>query len=313
MELKNPQVEKERDMSLQEIVVGIDGSPASDAALRWAASEAACRGKRLRVLHAYDWRHAGARFVAGPPVQAAAEALAQGIVDSGITEVRSLTPQVEVVGGPALGQTGHVLIRASSDAALMVVGSRGRGGFASLLLGSVSHQVASHSHCPVVVVRGRPEPGGPVVVGVDGSPAGDRALGIAFEYARAHQCGLLGVRVVASVASAWGTGVPVYSGEADERMAAERIILADALAPWRDKFPDVEVEAVAADGHTAEVLTGLSATARLLIVGTRGHGGFSGLLLGSVSQQLLHHAQCPVMIAHSPEAEVAELAPQVAS
>jgi nucleotide-binding universal stress UspA family protein len=293
----NPRCEKEAAMSSQEIIVGIDGSSSSDAALRWAAAEAVCRGSVLRVLHAYEWRHAGARFVAGPPVQKAAEDLACGIVDSGLAEVRSLAPAVEVVGGAALGQAGPALVSASDNAAMVVLGSRGHGGFASLLLGSVGHQVAQHSHCPVVVVRGRPDPAGPVVVGVDGSPAADRALGLAFEHAKAHLCGLVAVRVVADAASTWATGSPGYSGEAEERLAAERAILADAVAPWREKFPEVEMEVVAADGHAAEVLAGLSATARLLVVGTRGHGGFAGLLLGSVSQQVLHHSECPVLVA----------------
>lgn len=93
-----------------------------------------------------------------------------------------------------------------------------------------------------------------------------------------------------------------YAEDREERRTAEHNILLDGIAQWKDKYSDVPVEAVVVDGHPAKVLAGASATAQLVVVGTRGHGGFAGLLLGSVGLQLLHHADCPVLIARASEA-----------
>ncbi|HEX6872065.1 MAG TPA: universal stress protein, partial [Micromonosporaceae bacterium] len=291
---------EEDDVNPPEIVVGVDGSPASRAAVTWAAVRAARQHMPLLVAHVYDWRKPGARMAVGGAYAAAAREHAEATVTAAIADAKAAAPKVQVRGEAILGHPGPALIGLSAEAGLMVVGSRGHGGFASLLLGSVSQQVATHSIAPVVVVRGRPDASaGPIVVGVDGSPAASHALSLAFAEATAHDRGVVAIRAYTPAQPPWGAGIEPYVEDPEERHATELKVLIEDVAPWRDKHPDVHVECVAASGHTAEVLIGVSATASLVVVGTRGHGGFAGLLLGSVSQQLLHHAECPVLIAHA--------------
>jgi nucleotide-binding universal stress UspA family protein len=157
-------------------------------------------------------------------------------------------------------------------------------------MGSVSQQVATHARVPVVVVRGHAAPGGPVVVGVDGSPSTDAALGLAFDAAAARGTHVVAIRAYVPPSPA------VLPHSAVE--AAVREMLAGSLAGWQDKYPSVRLESHLVVGRAAKVLVGASHTAQLVVVGSRGHGGFTGLLLGSVGQQLMHHAECPVLIAH---------------
>jgi nucleotide-binding universal stress UspA family protein len=196
-----------------------------------------------------------------------------------------------------LGSAGHILTAASDNDALIVVGNRGRGGFSSLLLGSVSQQVATHAAGPVVVVRGRADASGPVVVGVDGSAAGDHALGVAFEEATVRGVRVLAVRAFTPTSVAWEPGLSPIPEDVDQRRQIEREDVVATVEAWKHKFPDIDVKCVAIEGSPTGVLTGLSNSAQLVVVGARGHGGFAGLLLGSVGLQLLHHAKCPVMIA----------------
>jgi nucleotide-binding universal stress UspA family protein len=284
-------------MKSPEVIVGVDGSPASDAALRWAAAEAARLDSELVVLHVFDWRLYGAASPIGAPFVTGVRELAEAIVHSAVSQARSLAPAASVRGEALLGTAGHILTAASENNALIVVGNRGRGGFSSLLLGSVSQQVATHATGPVVVVRGRADPSGPVVVGVDGSLAGDHALGVAFDEATVRGVGVRAVRAFTPTSLAWDPGLPPTPEDVEQRRQMEREDVVAAVEPWKHKFPGVDVKCVAVEGRPAEVLTGLSHSAQLVVVGTRGHGGFAGLLLGSVGLQLLHHAHCPVMIA----------------
>lgn len=310
-------------MNPPETLVGIDGSPASRAALQWAVAHATRHSGRIAVVHAYDWRHLGSRMALAGEFAAAAREQAQAVLDAALAEVREAAPQLTVRGEAVSGHAGPVLVAASARADLVVVGSRGHGGFASLLLGSVSQQVATHAAAPVVVVRGRPDiKGGPVVAGADGSASAHHALGVAFEQALARGCGLVALRAYPPESLPWGHAMPPIMVEnREERRAIEQNALLDDVAPWRDKYPGVPVECVVVEGHPAEVLNGVSSTAQLLVVGMRGHGGFAGLLLGSVGLQLLHHADCPVLVARvsgmeaaeatSAEAETARVAPAI--
>ena len=292
-------------MRLARIVVGVDGSEQGRPALRWAAEEAAQRAVELQVLHAYEWRVAGALTPVGGAHADNARARTEAVVESAIREARGYAADLNVRGEALLGPAVSGLVRASAADSLVVLGHRGWGGFASLLLGSVSQQVATHAHGPVVVVRGRTQiDSGPVVVGVDGSIGADLALGVAFDEAAARETELVAVRAFTlAQPSAWGPDGPPFIEDFEERRADEQRLLAEELAPWQEKYPGVSLRTRAIVGHPAEVLAEVSASARLLVVGTRGHGGFAGLLLGSVGLQMLHHATCPVLIARPPSGD----------
>ncbi|WP_433223930.1 universal stress protein [Dactylosporangium sp. CS-047395] len=179
----------------------------------------------------------------------------------------------------------------NNGAKMIVVGNRGAGGIANLLLGFVSQQVATHARVPADVIRGRTVTGGgPVIVGVDSSAAADAALTLAFEEATARGADVVAIRAYVPPPPAV---VPVKAVEADERAALEA-----SLAGWQDKYPSVRLEGLLAVGGPAKVLVSVSRSAQLVVVGSRGHGSFAGLLLGSVGQKLMHHAECPVLIAH---------------
>jgi nucleotide-binding universal stress UspA family protein len=209
-------------------------------------------------------------------------------------------PSGEVVEGGAA----KVLIGESGHAALLVVGNRGAGGFAGLVLGSVAVQVAAHATCPVLVVRGAARAGDPVVVGVDGSPTSTDAIRFAADEAAWRQVPLLAVHSwTAPVSTGPGDMLPlVYDVKRVE--AEEQRVLAESVAGLAGTHPDVRLEQRLVPGGAAGVLTELSGQAQLMVVGSRGHGGFTGLLLGSVSRALIYHADCPVAVVRpGPEPE----------
>jgi nucleotide-binding universal stress UspA family protein len=285
-------------MIIRNIIVGVDGSGESDAALRWAASEAQRHGAKLTVLHAYE----PGEFAIHTPLEDAhhrdIDRIATAIVDSCVTEVHSLAPAVRVWGETTHGGAAHCLIRVSDPGTMVVVGNRGRGGFAGLLLGSVSQHVAAHASGPVVVVRkGDDRPDGPVVVGVDEVNDSEHTLSVAFEEAVLRRARLQVLHTYVLAIRTWGLDLPPEVEDEDVRRTAESDRLAAIVAPWREKFPAVPVELVTVEGQASARLVDGSATAQLVIVGSRGHGGFAGLLLGSVGLHLLHHADCPVLIA----------------
>ncbi|TDB94011.1 universal stress protein [Actinomadura sp. 7K534] len=276
------------------VVVGYDGSPASEAAVRWAAAEARLRGVPLTVAHAWDLY--GAASPMAVPIGDLVAA-AEKVVAEGADHAREETGEVRAVIGR--GGATSVLMEAAGGAELIVVGTRGRGGFAGLVLGSTAVELASHASVPVVVVRerhaeGRPD--GPVVVGVDGSAASLEAIALAFT-----EADLRGAELVA--VAAWPAEVeigpaPLLDTGSLREFAAER--LDRLVAPLRDKYPGVRVRTEVVTGRPREVLLDAAADARLVVVGSRGRGGFRGLLLGSVSHALLHHADAPVAVAHAP-------------
>lgn len=286
-------------MNAPELVVGIDGSPHSERALTWAAHEAARRGAAVLVIHAYDYPVAAATPIAASTM-ADIRAQAEELVAAAVANVRASAPGVPVRGEATFGSAAHALVTASAGGATVVVGNRGRGGFASLLLGSVSQQVALHAHGPVVVVRGRPDAAeGPVLIGVDGSRESQQALALGFEAAAARGTDVLAVRAYTPATSALAMGLPGYLEDPQERREAERAALGADVAPWAEKYPHIRVRRAALVGHPADLLTRQSSTASLVVVGNRGRGGVSGLLLGSVGLHLLHHADCPVLIARA--------------
>ena len=198
-------------------------------------------------------------------------------------------------------QPAAVLIAASRDAGLVVVGHRGLGGFTGLLVGSVGVQAAAHAACPVIVVRDSdPDEAGPaageVVVGVDGSELSGLAVDFAFCHAALHRLGVVAVHAYAFPAFVTSSDASSAAYDVDDLREDHARLLAEALAGYRDNYPDVPVRQKVAYGRPAAVLVAESAGAALTVVGSRGRGGFAGLLLGSTSQSVLHHATGPVAI-----------------
>jgi nucleotide-binding universal stress UspA family protein len=283
------------------IVVGYDGSAHAADALTWAAAEAARAHLPLQVVHVQ--RTIVDRFVVSDRPQDLEPRAGDEVLADAVERVYAVDPDVEVTTQLTEHESvAAVLTEASARARLLVVGSRGRGGFAGVVLGSVSLTVATHAHCPVVVVRRHAEAAAPparrpVVVAVDGSPTSARAVDFAFD-----QASRLGAPLVA--VHAWelpammGPVPPWMPEEVEELRMAEKALLSESLAGHAERYPDVEVHAVVRRGAPAQVVLAAAADADLVVVGWRGRGGFRGLLLGSVSQTVLHHAVCPVVVVH---------------
>lgn len=285
-------------MRNDEILVGTDGSAASHAAVRWAAREAQHRDLPLRIAHVFDWQWYAARFGPGDLYLEEARKIAQAVVLEAEEQAHAVAPAVRSRTDTHIGKPAAGLVELAQDAALTVVGNRGHGGFASLLLGSVSQRLATHAPGPVVVVRGRSEvEQGPVVAGVDDSPAADHVLATAFEAAAQRDAALVVIRAFLPVVPLWADAVPPTEIQTPEDDAAEHERLEGLLKPWRQRYPQIAVEALVSHGSAAAVLTGVSHSARLVVVGSRGHGTIAGVLLGSTGSQLSHHADCPVLIA----------------
>jgi nucleotide-binding universal stress UspA family protein len=279
------------------VLVGADGSPESLAAVELAAREATLRHRPLHVVHASVWPLMNVPLDAPPGVPGGGlRRQAELIVEEATTRARTAAPALDVSGEVVTGFAAAVLLGRAASASLVVVGDRGLGGFSGLLVGSVAIQLASHAACPVLVVRGIPDVAGPVVVGVDGSPASDPAVGFAFEATSLRRAPLTALH-------AWKH--PVSTGPGDmlplvydpvEVEADEERLLAEALAGWCDKYPDVVVRRQLVRGGPRSALIDASREAQMIVVGARGRGELTGLLLGSVSQAVLHHAACPVVI-----------------
>jgi nucleotide-binding universal stress UspA family protein len=223
----------------------------------------------------------------------------RSIVDAAAAHARTVSPGLDVSSSTVRAQAASALIAASRHADTVVVGAHGTGALAEVLLGSTSLQLAAYASCPVVVVR-EPPTGqvGPrrVVVGVDGSDLSTEATGYAFEQASARGRGL-------TVLHAWNANV-YTSGVAlsalmepwGELVAEQELITTEAIARWAEKFPNVHVRTHVMQGRPADVLVDASEGAELVVVCSRGRGGFRGLLLGSVSRNVLHRAHCPVAV-----------------
>lgn len=270
------------------ILVGIDGSTSSDHAVGWAADEAARFGKELHILHVLETPTKTA------PGNTAGDT--ESLVDSWNPVLRA-GPDMALRRHPDLKvetmlihdrSVANGLRHYADEATEVVIGHRGRGGFAELLLGSTGLHLAGHFPSPVVVVRGRADQtAGEVVVGLDLIEDPAPALGHAFAAAGARSARLRGLH-------AWQPPASTVESGVDLQIAANtyRSDLAAALAPWRERHPDIKVIEDVVIGHPVEMLAMASANADLVVIGSRGRS----FPLGSVSHGTIHHAHCPVTV-----------------
>ncbi|GAA0922471.1 universal stress protein [Pseudonocardia zijingensis] len=276
------------------IVVGVDGSPEALEAVRWAAAEAVRRGASLHLITSVEWLDRPAIGLPAPEHSVADKLfeLAGKDLDDAASAAKEIAPEVRVNRQTVVGFPVPVLTAESRHAGLLVVGGSGRGRFSSLLAGSVAVGVATHAACPVVVVRGEDHgDSAPVVLGVDGGRSGEATVAFAFEAAAARRVPVIAVHT-------WGfppgdaRTAPIWGEISDD---AERE-LAESLAGWTEKFPDVAVRRIVSHSVAAHRLVELSQEAQLVVVGSRGHGQLVGLVLGSVSNAVVHRAACPVAV-----------------
>ncbi|WP_030914262.1 universal stress protein [Streptosporangium amethystogenes] len=280
------------------ILVGVDGSQAALEAVSWAVREAGLRDTGLRVVHVMvAWPLEMTEDAPYADVGRWMRDGATSMVTDALNRAREEDSRVKVESSLLPGDPRGVLIKAAQDADLLVVGSHGRDGFSGMLLGSVALGVAGHAVCPVAVIRRMPaRSGGEVVVGVDGSVAGVSAIEFAFAEASLRGADLRAVHAWNQPVVGGGTFAPA---PAEETAEGERRLLAEALAGWSERYPDVRVTEQVEQGHPVDVLKNASAQADLLVVGSRGRGDLAGLLLGSVSHSLLQHAVCPLVVTPS--------------
>lgn len=272
------------------VVAGFDGSPSSAAALEAAAAEAVSLGVPLRVVHAYAWpivyaTLANVPYQPGewePPESVRAELAATA--ERLLKRHPGLTVSTHVLAGAA----GQVLVTASADASLLVIGGRGVGGLAGLLARAVAPHVASRAHCPVLVVRADQSTAsstGPIVVGVDGSEGSRTAFELACRWA---------IRRDAPVHAVHATG-----GNADGKAGQpDPHWLTEWISEARLRWPELSVIGRTVTGPAADVLVAESRSARLVFVGSRSRGELASLMLGSVGHDLIRRGRCPVVVGH---------------
>ncbi|MEP7034439.1 MAG: universal stress protein [Dermatophilaceae bacterium] len=282
------------------IVVGVDGSPTSDLALTWAVDEAARRGRPLHIIHAFSYGYPMTNFGLGYAINGL-RPLADQVRKDAVFHARRAAPDLAVTWGEPACRPAPALLEASEGADTVVLGARGMSAARGVFIGSVSVQVAAHARCPVVIVHDTPtqmDAIAPVVVGVDGSEVSGSAIAYAYEQASSRGVGLTVVHAWwldniedAAAAAIWAVNWQRFAKE-------EQALVAESLTGWQEKYPEVAVRRHSVRGLPVEALIRQSESASLVVVGTRGRGGFGGLLLGSVSQGVMHRAKCPVAIVH---------------
>lgn len=280
------------------ILVGIDGSESALIALDWAAEEAAANGWPLRLVNAYEEI---------PLVPVMVAKTARGLAEDLLREARERLgshgyADLDVSAVARHGTPRRVLLRESVGVRALVVGREGAGLFTELAVGSTSLACVTHARVPVVVV---PETWHPVkreqrviTVGVDGSPRCQAAVEYAFATASRWRAR---IAAVFAVRRAEPSPADFVTMESDGLASAERV-LAEQLAGWRAKFPDVDVTEVVVSGHPAAVIKqhAADAAADLVVIGGRGHGELTGMLLGSIARAVLHHVDRPIAVVHQP-------------
>ncbi|MEV0237508.1 universal stress protein [Nonomuraea sp. NPDC050786] len=267
------------------IVVGVDGSEASRAAIEWAAADARRRRLPLKVVHVCEqWP----RGIDG-------RKYCLGTLEAGADSARAVSGDVEVSTELLEGNVVEALIAQSASAESLVLGSRGLGGFAGLVLGSVGMAVAGHAAGPAVIVRAPAVAlHNQIVVGDDGSECAREAMAYAIEQARARHARLLVIYAwQAPIVSAYA---PDYGLLLEDAFREESRTAQERVSRWRQEHPDIEITDHQVAEHPVPALSKASTTADLVVVGSRGLGGFASAVLGSVSHGVLHRAACPVAV-----------------
>ena len=284
------------------VVIGYDHSRSSDRALDQAGREAAWRGATVTVVNAFHWVAATTPVAYIPMnVETSLETAAKEVAATGVDLLRRRYPDLTVESRVIAGPTADAIAEAARDAEVLVLGNRGRGGFAGLLLGSVSMRTLTLASCPTMIVRGTErDPADLVVLAVDIEEPADEVVDFAFAEAAARAAGL---RVVSACDVDWAE-VDNAPGPGDDLAQARTHIatelhakLADRLRPWQTAHPDVPLTIDLVDGAPSAVLTKATETADLIVVGGRRRGDTRpGMRLGPVANTLVHHADCPVVV-----------------
>lgn len=285
------------------VVVGYDATEHSDIALHWAVSYATAHRRPLLIVHAAGVPTVYESFTGPTENRKELRIAGRRTTDRALSLTQRQAPDLEVRVHMALGTPKDVLLDSLEGAHLLVVGSRGRGTLASLVLGSVSVGVAEHSPCPVAVIR-KQKPRkehspfyGHIVAGIDGSDVSIGALNMAFEIASADHKGLV-------VVHSWGAA-GVYRDMMSYQVRLEtaeehELQVAESIAGYAEKYPDVSIVQYQAEEDPARTLVMASESADLVVVGSRGRRDAAAVLLGSVSRYVVEHAQCPVIVVRRP-------------
>ena len=285
------------------VVVGVDGSPGSNGAVQWAARAAELRNVSLTLVHVVPatagawlessllpaWMHA--QRERGRQVLDDALEVAQESCQLDSTQIHSEMPSATSVGA---------LVDLSKDADLIVTGCLGTGTLRGRHLGSVSSGLVYHARCPVAIVHnGVPltsDTAAPVLLGIDGSPESEAATAIAFDEASRRKVGLVALHAWSDV-GVFDSVHDMHGARWPELKAIEDETLAERLAGWSERYPDVPVRRIVVRGDPASQLVDQSESAQLVVVGSHGRGGFAGMLLGSVSAAVVLLARVPVIVA----------------